>query len=61
MIIGAMTTVGMREERLFKNCPYSFLSRRHGGTRRPPGFGRLRNPAAVFSLFSVSLCDLCEL
>jgi len=40
---------------------YFFLSRRDGGTRRPPDFGRLRNPAAVFSLFSVSLCDLCEL
>ncbi|HNT44430.1 MAG TPA: hypothetical protein PKN85_08205, partial [Syntrophorhabdaceae bacterium] len=40
---------------------YSFLSRRDGGTRRPPDLGRLRDPAAIFSLFSVSLCDLCEL
>ena len=52
MIIGPMTTGGMRGDNSFriKNTIF-FLSRRDGGTRRPPDFGRLRNPAAVFSLF----------
>jgi len=47
-----MTTGGMRVDNSFriKNTIF-FLSRRDGGTRRPPDLGRLQDPAAVFSLF----------
>jgi len=41
---------GMRGDGLLRIRIF-FLSRRNGGTRRPPDFGRLQNPAAIFSLF----------
>jgi hypothetical protein len=47
-----MTTGGDGAGQLAQNKDILFLSRRDGGTRRPPDFGRLRNPAAIFSLFS---------
>jgi hypothetical protein len=47
-----MTTGGMRGDNFFSiKETIFFLSRRNGGPRRPPDFGRLRNPAAVFSFF----------
>jgi hypothetical protein len=47
-----MTTGKMRGDKFFRiKKTIFFLSRRDGGTRRPPDLGRLRDPAAVFSLF----------
>jgi len=45
--------------RIRKNTNF-FLSRRHGGTRRPPDLGRPRSGGSLFSLF-FSLCDLRDL